>query len=621
MTLKMFYKKIISILSAAVIIVTSAASAFASDNCGCSHTPVIFVAGFGATTLIEVKPDGSEETAFPFTPDSAVKSLFENFAKYGTDDILLPIANTVADLVEPIRMNPDGTSCYNLKPVYSSVEDTSYEGFIKNDALKYIPYYDSEFLDMKRTAAKVGNDHVFNFLYDWRLSGDEIADELLGYIEGVLAATGHDKVSIYCLSQGSVPVAQYVYKYADKGYIENLVFNNPIFDGSDFVTKIFNTDEQYSLTFDEIIKLVENILHTEIDVSALGSLIPESINGIATTGAEQVILPIAKCGPAYLEMIPSDDYDMICGKYFSAPENAPLLNTVSKVRNGYMKDIPAMLRSAVLNGADVSIVSCSGNELVNTHGINSDAIVDLESSCGAYCAPMGEVFPDGYTQKKDIGKNCISPDNCIDLSCGYLPEKTWIINRLFHGQVEWAPNSLELIETLLYTHDLKDAWSDARFPQFMQSNDPSNDLHICFENTNCLYALHGKSGRMILSNTSRKNSMLIKSVENGDTEIPVNRILAPGESTIITADTSSCGCRKFSVNYCESDTVLNGKVKTFSYTVTDNYSGALTASESVQTETSQIQALTASVWSFTNDLFELMINIVKNIFTCIKEVY
>ncbi len=618
MTLKFFYKKIICLLSAAVIIFTSAAAAFASDKCGCSHTPVIFVAGFGATTLVEVKPDGSEETAFPFTPGSAVKSLVRNFAKYGTDDILLPIANTVAELVEPIRMNPDGTSRYNLKPVYSSVEDTSYEGFIKSDALKYIPYSGSEFLDMKRTAAKVGNDHVFNFLYDWRLSGDEIADELLGYIEGVIAATGHEKVSIYCLSQGSVPVAQYVYKYAAKGYIENLVFNNPIFDGSDFVTKIFNTDEEYTLTFNELIKLVENILHTEIDVSALGNLVPESVNGIATMGAEQVILPIAKCGPAYLEMIPSNDYDMLCEKYFNLPENAPLLDTVGKVRNGYMKDIPAMLRSAESNGADVSIVSCSGNELVNTHGINSDAIVDLESSCGAYCTPMGEVFPDGYTQEKDIGKNCISPDNCIDLSCGYMPEKTWIINGLFHGQVEWAPNSLELIETLLYTHNIKDAWSDARFPQFMQSNDPSNDLHIRFESTNCLYAIHGGNGRMILSNTSRKNSMLIKSVEDGDSETPVNRILAPGESTIITADTSSCGYRKFSINYCESDTMLNGKTKTFGYTVTDNYSGVLTSSESSLIEPDQIQVLTASVWSFTNDLFELLIKIVKNIFTYIK---
>lgn len=618
MTLKLFYKKFISILSAAVIIVTSAAAAFASDKCGCSHTPVIFVAGFGATTLVEVKPDGSEETAFPFTPGSAVKSLIKNLAKYGTDDILLPLANTVSDLIEPIRMNPDGTSRYNLKPVYSSVEDTSYEGFLKNDALKYIPYYDSEFLDMKRTAAKVGNDHVFNFLYDWRLSGDEIADELLGYIEGVMASTGHDKVSIYCLSQGSVPVAQYVYKYADKGYIENLVFNNPIFDGSDFVTKIFNTDEQYALTFDEIIKLVENILHTEIDISALGNLVPESVNEIATMGAEQVILPIAKCGPAYLEMIPSKDYDMICGKYFSSPENAPLLDTVGKVRNGYIKDIPAMLRSAEANGADVSIVSCSGNELVNTHGINSDAIVDLESSCGAYCAPMGEVFPDGYTQKEDIGKNCISPDNSIDLSCGYMPKKTWIINGLFHGQVEWAPNSLELIETLLYTHGIKDAWSDARFPQFIQSNDPSGDLHICFESTNCLYALQGGSGRMILSNTSRNNSMLIKSVEDGDLKTPVNLILAPGESTVITADTSSCSCRKISVNYCESDTILNGKIKTFSYTVTDNYSGALASSESSLTEPDQIQMLTASIWSFTNDIFELLIKTVKILFTYIK---
>ena len=187
------------------------------------------------------------------------EAIADNFVKNKKENIADSIADTVADLVEPIRMNPDGTSFYNIRPILSSAKDTSYASFKKNDMLKLIPYYDSEFLDMKRTAAVVGDDHVFNFLFDWRLSGDDVADELLEYIEDVMELTGHSKVSLYCLSQGSVPVAQYVYKYAGRGYIDNLVFNNPIFNGSEFVTKILDTDEQYTLSFEEIISLVEAI--------------------------------------------------------------------------------------------------------------------------------------------------------------------------------------------------------------------------------------------------------------------------------------------------------------------------------------------------------------------------
>ena len=57
--------KSISVMIAAAIAVLSVSTAFASEVCGCSHTPIIFVAGFGATTLVEVQEDGTEKTVFP----------------------------------------------------------------------------------------------------------------------------------------------------------------------------------------------------------------------------------------------------------------------------------------------------------------------------------------------------------------------------------------------------------------------------------------------------------------------------------------------------------------------------------------------------------------------------
>ena len=596
-------KAIISFVLSVIMVFSSIAvvSVSAQDSCDCGHTPMVMVSGFGATTLIKVNDDGSEEVAFPFDAACITKAVTGNISSFNTDAPLDFVKALLVDLIEPIRMNPDGTSYYNLRPVYETVEDTSFEGFKKNDALKHVPYIGSDFLDMERIAKKIGDDHVFNFMYDWRLSGDKLADLLDAYIEDVLEYTGHDKVDIYCLSQGSVPVAQYVYKYADKAQVEDLVFDNPIVEGSNFVSDLLApADEVIRLDFESILDLLEGILHIETDISEIINIlgmIPSDfdVHGVIDYAAKDLIYPIAKDSPAYIEMIIPSEYDRVIAEYYSNPGNEVLVAEADKVRNGYMADVRGTFEYAAEYGIEISIISHTGIDLVTATNALSDGIVDLSTSCGAYCSPDGTPFASDYVQKVDNGKNCISPDRTVDISCGYIPERTWIIDGLWHGMIEWAPNSLELLETLFYTDSLTDAWSSARFPQFMQSNDSNSDIYMYFTSTNSLYEVKGGKGQLVIENVSKENEVLIDTVTfegiNGvvDIAVPVN--LRPGEKMTLTVETDKNDYGTITVTYIESDNYINTKTKTEGFSVTDNYSGKLTNATETSVEGNGIFAL------------------------------
>lgn len=588
---------------------------FAADECDCGHTPMVMVSGFGATTLIKINDDGTEEVAFPFDANCVTGAVTRNIGKFNKEAPLDFVKALLVDLIEPIRMYPDGTSYYNLRPVYETVEDTCLAGFKKNDALKYVPYTGSEFLDMERIGKKIGDDHVFNFMYDWRLSGDKLADLLDAYIEDVLEYTGHSKVDLYCLSQGSVPVAQYLYKYSDKAQVEDLVFDNPIVEGSNFVSDLLAPkDEVIKLDFESILDLLEGILHIETDISeiiAVLGMIPSDfdIHGVIDYAAKDLIYPIAKDSPAYIEMIIPEEYDRVVADYFSNPGNEKLLAEADKVRNGYMADVKGTFETAAEYGIEVSIISHTGIDLVTATKALSDGIVDLSTSCGAYCSPDGTPFPADYVQKVDNGKNCISPDRTVDLSCGYIPERTWIIDGLWHGMIEWAPNSLKLLETLFYTDDLSDAWCDARFPQFMQSNDSNSDLYMYFTSTNSMYEVVKGKGQLVIENVSKENTMLVESVTisgaEGETDIPVPVNLAPGEKFTVTIDTKNVAFGEITLTYIESDNYIKTKTKTESFSVTDNYSGKLTDAK-VETVAEN------GIFALVMKIILMIINLLKN---------
>ncbi len=582
-------KRFIAFIMAAVV--AFAAIPFAAATA--KVTPVVMVSGFGATALAM---DG--EAVFPPSGNKILEALGidENLTAekimseleiwIQDKGYVVQLAAIVSRIVEPIRVNPDGSSAYDVKPIVSGARNTSLAAFKEQNMLDYVPYTGSEFLDMESIAERIGDENVFNFTYDWRADYDVVADEFKDYIDDVLELTGAEKVSIYSISQGCLVVGQYLYKYSHLGQTDKVIFDTPVLGGTSFASDLL-TPGGIALNFPVILMLLSDILHMEIDLTGISSLLEgDFISGAITIGKEQCILPPMISCTAFWQMVPVDLFEEKAKVYLDETENEAVFAAVRNFHKGFMGNITETFEKATEYGCEISIKACSGFDLVTPTDVNSDSIVDMQYSCGAICAPFGETFPEDYIQAVDNGKNSISPDRTIDLSAGYWPHRTWVVDGLYHGQVEWCKRSLALVETLLFTDEIKDAYSSYEFPQFMQSESPTSALSIRFINTNSNFLLL-EDGReeytMTLKNVSKEKTFVVNSVEcdNGavSPDYSSKKVLLPGESINIAVSAEEAKSGKIKISYSETKNVFESKEKTFGITVLESYSGATAEDE------------------------------------------
>lgn len=582
-------KKILAMFMAVVIAFAAMPLAFAAEV-----TPVILVSGFGATTLAR---DG--EAVFPPSLNAVLdavginedltfeKAISELEIWLQDEGYVVQLAAIVSRMMENIRVNPDGTSTYDVEPIISGAENTSLKAFKEQDMLDYVPYTGSEFLDMESIGERIGDENVFNFMYDWREDYNLVADEFKEYIDDVLEMTGADKVSVYSISQGCLVVGQYLYKYSELEQTDKVIFDTPVLGGSTFVADLL-TPGRTTLNFPVVLSLVSDVLHTEIDLTGISPVLEgDFIMGAIDIGKLQCILPAVLPCIAFWQMVPVDMFEEKAAVLLDEEENAKVIAAVRDFHSGFMSNITETFEKATEHGSVISIKACTGFDLVTDSNAYSDSIVDMEYSCGAICAPYGETFPEDYVQAVDNGKNSISPDRTVDLSAGYWPHRTWVFDGLFHGQAEWCPQSLALLEELLYTDNIKDAYSSYDFPQFIQSESPTSDISTKFINTNSNFLLL-EEGReeytMVVKNTSKENSVVVNSIECDNGAVtPDNScgvILLPGESMNVTVSASEAKSGKITVKYAETKNVFEPMEKSFGITVLDSYSGA-TADDSM----------------------------------------
>ena len=605
-------KRILAAFVAVVVIFASMPFASATNV-----TPVVMVSGFGATALAK---DG--EAVFPPSLNTILdalgineeltveKALSELEIWMQDGGYIVQLSAIVERIIEAVRVNDDGTSTYDLKPIISGAENTSLAAFKEQDMLDYVPYTGSEFLDMESIGDRIGDENVFNFMYDWRVDYDIVADEFKEYIDDVLELTGADKVSIYSISQGSLVVGQYLYKYADLEQTDKVVFDTPVLGGSTFVSDLLS-EGGVTLNFPVILDLLSDILHMELKLSESTELVSflegDWVAGAINIGKNILLPPMNGC-IAFWQMVPVDEFEAHAAALLDEDANAEVIKAVRNFHKGFMGNITETFEKATEHGSTVSIKACTGIDLVTPSNEYSDCIVDTKYSTGAICAPYGETLPEDYIQAVDNGKNSISPDRTMDLSAGYWPHRTWVITGLFHGQAEWCPKSLALLETLLFTDNIKDAYSSYEFPQFIQSESPTSTLSMSFVNTNSNFLLL-EDGRndytMVIKNVSKEKKLVINSIECDNSAIAPDysfkKVLLPGESLNVTVSASKAMSGNITVSYSETKNIFESAEKSFGITVLEAYSGA-TADDDMP-ENTKIPVIIRCFISLVKDVF------------------
>lgn len=536
-------KKVLSVLMAALLLFSTASVAFAKGNSeDYSQYPVILVPGYSTTTLYMEDENGEKNIVWDgldFGPGAS--ALLEDIAKIGLSvaPLCMGDASVIAkivgeDILEAygaIKTDKNGKSINDLKLYYTDPAMCS--GTARGETLpeKEISAHIASYLEE-------GLDNYFCFTCDFRMGAVECAATLHNFINSVLEYTGKDKVNLFAVSHGGQVTGTYLSLYAkegdvDAGKINNVVMTVPALGGAGFAYDALSgkvtLDLDGIMEFVEFGEMMEEDYHWLLKAQVFGFL-----DDIVHELLPYIYQLMGYWGSMW-DFVPLEYYEDLKADFFDDPtESAELIAQSDYMHYEIMPNYKENFASCERAGANLSIIAGTGNQIVTGLQDDSDAIITTSAATGATCNKVGERFADGYVQKVDTGFYQVSPSMRIDASTGYLPERTWYVEGLYHGMTFKDEYVKDLMTKLLLTDEIEDVNSDAEYPQFKASVSNSIGVYAKFNNSKCGY-LSGEDTSLVVTNTSTKYDLKLVSVSSPNCDSIkfaslTSKVIAPGES-------------------------------------------------------------------------------------------
>ncbi len=510
-----------------------------------SDLPVIMVAGYSSPELVMTDDNGNKTQIWGLNMDSILSRVLNRIVDIGKGLVLTLDGNAeylgkvvgeeLEEELEYLKLNPDGTSKYNVTVANPSTQDKNMKYIIENGLPEE---YINESEVMYQIAEYVDTEYIYCFASDWRMNITDCAKDLDILIEDVKAITGKDKVNIIAVSHGGQITATYLSLYGYKKSVHNAVLTVPAIGGAVLAYDIMNGDahlDEYTLVYylqhgfiadGEYEWLVEAQQLGFLD-DVIEELLPYVYNVIGYWGS-------------IWDFIPSEDYEAIKAKHLDPVENAGII-----AKSDYSHQLMANMHESLQKCRDeydinVSIIAGTGVPAVSGVQRNSDAIIGADDSTGALCAPYGKRFADGYTGVKaqcdDLNHDHVSPSFEVDASAAYLPENTWFVDELFHGMTFKDEYSKTLAFTLLLTDEIENVHSNPDYPQFHESTNATNAVYAYFNESPAGY-IGGEDRFIIIKNISEKYPVKITSVNINGAKLVVHSLgikaLDPGEEIVL----------------------------------------------------------------------------------------
>ena len=539
-------KKFISVLLCVILVTIGIAPCASAIPENCEQLPVVVVPGYSASPLIYYGEDGTREHVWGLDFDEILGRVLGNIAGVlkglglaitEIDPAYLAdlVGENFEELAGKLKCNPDGTSMYNVGPLFDNTAEATNAANIAAEYGDDTSYqWETDIIGAIREAVG-GMEMFYNFNNDFRMGAIENAHRLRALIEDIIATTGAEKVNLIAISHGGQVSATYLNLYAEDTLVNNAVLTVPAIGGAalayDIMTNNIVFDELTLLYFVENGMVLEEDYHILVEAQQLGfldalleNLVPYVIDILGYWGSIWDFMPVK-----YYEDVKNAMLD---------PVASALLIEKSDAMHTLMLTMNERLTLAEANGTDISIIAGTGNPSVTGLQENSDGIITTEAATGATCAPYGQRFADGYTQLVESENYYVSPSMEIDASTAYLPDSTWFVDGLFHGMTYWDEYSRELMYILLLTEEIDSVWDDPDYPQFHAATNSCYTVHGAFDNSTDGYLAEGDTG-FVITNLSKEHTLLITSII--PTQLPVEislptKALAPGESVTVSVE-------------------------------------------------------------------------------------
>lgn len=595
-------KKIISFLLIFVLIFTTFAFQTSAED-EITDYPIIIVPGYSASALTYTDSEGNTEDIWGIGFDRVmelVENQFKNLGSCNKDELADAVETPLTEWMEKLSIKDDGTSLYPLGTRFTTAEECCSANLIANG----YPEFRHEIEIQDQLAEYVGYENIFNFTNDFRFGPEACADRLDEFIQDVKKYTNKDKVNLYSLSHGGQVAATYLALYGEKQDVDNAVMVVPAIGGAGIAYDMMT--EQLSFREEDILTFIQHGFMWEDDYDWL--LKAEKL-GFLDDLVNDVLIDIIR---KYLgnwgslwDFIPMEYYEEAKAQLLNPVQHAGLIESSDRFHYEILANMSQSLRDCQDKyGMNLTIIA--GGDIPIITGLNesSDAIITLNSSTGATCAPYGERFADGYTQVNDCdGKNKVSPNMTCDLSTAYLPDDTWVVSGLFHGMVNMDDFTREIAIKNVVMDKYNDVYTDPDYPQFHYTANPSHTVHASFDLSDEGFA-NAEDTKFVIKNVCRKNRVKILAVNfegcNLKVDVIGSPVLEPGESAEFeikgTLPDVSKKLITATVTYISLDSLTPFGQRTFSYTVMNGeaveYNGGTELADTPQGEKNFIESIT-----------------------------
>ncbi|MGN1194988.1 MAG: hypothetical protein ACI4SB_05855, partial [Acutalibacteraceae bacterium] len=372
----------------------------------------------------------------------------------------------------------------------------------------------------------------YDFANDWRLDPLATVDDVEVYIDGVLKATGKDKVCLACKCLGGDLILAYLAKYGTKkihavcfgstvafgGDLANDMFSGRMkvdgesltrFVNDDYVAKFFSNDQQLVYEFiKETMNLAEATGVADFGTDAFMKLLYNRLyEGLVPA------LATATYGtwPGYWTMITADRYEEAKAFVFGDKNSekyqyyAGLIEKLDNYDTQVRQRIPELLKAAEADGVNICIVSKYGFQMppvIESRFEQGDVWTTTRySSLGATVSRIGTTLSDEYIDsRKALGlEKYISPDKQVDASTCVFPEYTWFIKGAIHD--DWTKEEDRIITTVCDSDERITINNLDDRPQFLVY-DRENDTVYPMTEDNCdteTYEVNAKPKNVFLN--------------------------------------------------------------------------------------------------------------------------
>ena len=513
-------KRVISMILCALLAFSTPIAVMAVEL---NSAPVIYVGDIADNALYFNPNKADSSVAFDmnssdFTGDVSnivIGLLLTAFS--GVDAGKSSVITGINGMMENILCKEDGTSAKAVGPWQYDKPISAY----KNDAENSI-YTDDMQSFVKAAAGYVSEDEIFFFSYDWRLDPTATADELKEFIDHVEEVTGKKKVALLGVGYGGIVMNSYLYEYevhAADNLTSAVFYNCSILGNSvigDFMRgRVARTNDDNDNIFDTI-KEIDGTTRGEAFFDYLADDSTGIINGVFTNllGDDSVTDLFGKLFTYFVQMIlKSQDVHKTLGKSYNNLALGADDEIYDNYLRGYLRNMPGLwamvpqkdyaeavefmfegdfINSDILakinayrevqvktsqtlsvaknNGINVCIVSNYGYQILPA----TVSLFDLSDSFDSVkYSSAGAVTPDNCTEPDHL-LSCInakhnhtSPEGDINAAYCVLPESTWFIKGVVHGDMSAEPVATFLV-WLLFGFSQRNIRENANYTQFME---------------------------------------------------------------------------------------------------------------------------------------------------------